>query len=68
MSYLGLSLDSLCWELKNLIENNYGDFNKNSLNCNFENAKNDILETFKDIIEQNKEDVINELKENFEDD
>ncbi len=66
MSYLGLNLDSLYWELGSLIKNNYGGFNKDSLDSNFENAKNDILETFKDIIEQNKEDVINELKKGLE--
>ncbi len=66
MSYLGLDLDSLFWEMKSLIKNNYGEFDKRVLDDNFQNAKNDILETFKDIIEQNKEDILNELLEDLE--
>lgn len=63
MSYLGLSLDSLVWELKSLTENNFNEFNLENLEDNFEKAKESILETFKDIIEQNKEEVFNDLKE-----
>ncbi len=67
MAYLGLDLDNLCWEIKALMENNYGQFSKEVLDENFEQAKADILESFGDIIEQNKEDIINELKEGLED-
>ena len=65
MSYLGLDLENLTWELKALIKNNYGSFNLEVIEDNFENAKESILETFKDIIEQNKQDVLNELKEDL---
>ena len=65
MSYLGLDLENLTWELKSLIKNNYGSFKLEVIEANFENAKKDILETFKDIIEQNKQDVLNELKEDL---
>lgn len=64
MSYLNLDLDCLVREIKSLMENNYSksvtDENKELF---FKNAKKDILETFKDIIEQNKEEVFNELNE-----
>ena len=63
MSYLGLDLDSLVWELKSLIENNYGCFELKNLEEHFEKARKDILETFKDISNQNKQVVFNELKD-----
>lgn len=63
MSYLGLNLDSLIWELGSLIKNNYSNFSKETLNFNFNQAKKDILNTFSDIINQNKEEVINDLKQ-----
>ena len=63
MSYLNLDLDSLVWELKSLIQNNYGCFELKDFDEKFELAKKDILETFKDILEQNKQEVFDELKE-----
>ena len=64
MSYLNLSLDSLVWEIKSLMKNNYGEgvTNKNK-EIFFNNAKRDILETFKDIIDQNKQVVFEELQD-----
>lgn len=63
MSYLSLDLNSLVWELKSLIKNNYGGFELNYFYEKFDLAKRDILETFKEIIEDNKEEVFNKLKE-----
>lgn len=67
MSYLGLDLDSLCFEIKSLMENNYeeGVTDKN-VELFFENAKRDILEDFEDTINQNKEDIIKEFQEELE--
>lgn len=70
MSYLGLNLDSLCWELESLIKNNYGkisNMTKEQIGEVFEMAENDILETFKDIINQNKDDVVNDIFKEMED-
>ena len=70
MSYLCLNLDSLVWEIKALMQNNFGcQVERNNFETHFFKAKNQILETLKDIIEQNKEDVFNEFKEEgvFED-
>ena len=61
MSYLGLDLDNLHWEIKSLIENNYRD--DLSLEERFNRAEEDILGTFKDIIGQNKEYILKELME-----
>ena len=69
MSYLGLNLDSLCWELESLIKNNYGkisNMTKEQIGEVFEMAENDILETFKDIINQNKDDVVNDIFKEME--
>lgn len=64
MSYLGLDLNSLVWEIKSLMKNNYGeDVTNENKELFFENAKRDILETFKDVIEQNKEEVFDELED-----
>lgn len=49
------------------MENNYGEFSKEVLEENFELAKADILESFGDIIKQNKEDIMKELKEELDD-
>ena len=66
MSYLSLDIDSLVWEIKSLMENNYGQFHKNNMESHFFKAKQDILNSFADIIEQNKEDIFEELKEELE--
>jgi hypothetical protein len=64
MSYLGLDLDSLVWEIKSLMQNNYGcEVHKNNFETHFSRAKKDILEAFKDIIEQNKKQVFNEFED-----
>ncbi len=65
MSYLGLNLDTLYWEIKSLIKNNYGEVNGLNIEEKFEYAKNDILDTFNDIIKQNKEDIIKEVREDL---
>ncbi len=62
MSYLGLNLDSLVWEIKALMKNNYGPYSKEEKERFFENAEESILKTFKDIINQNKEIVLEELE------
>jgi len=67
MAYLGLDLDNLCWEIKALMENNYGQFSEEVLEDNFDKAKADILESFREIIDDNREDVIRELKGGLED-
>ncbi len=69
MSYLGLNLDSLCWEMKSLIQNNYGDLSnlrKEQIEEIFELSKSSILDTFGDIINQNKEDVVNDVFEELQ--
>ncbi len=67
MSYIGLNLDNLVWELKSLMENNFGEeTTKTNFEEHFLKAKESILETFKDIIEQNKPEVFNELFEEEE--
>lgn len=63
MAYLGLDIDSLCWEIKSLIKNNYGGVNVDNVETNFYHSKIDILERFGEIMDQNKEDIINEIKE-----
>ena len=66
MSYLGLNLDSLCWELKALMKNNYDrGVTKENFDGLFDNAKNDILESFKDIIEDNRPELLNDFEEEF---
>ena len=46
------------------MQNNYGEqVTKQNRESLFKNAKADILETFKDIIDQNKPEVFNELNE-----
>ena len=67
MGYLGLDVDNLVRELKLLMENNYGkEVNKNNRETLFNYAKRDILESFIDTIEQNKEEVFKDLEEENE--
>jgi len=67
MGYLGLDVDNLVRELKLLMENNYGQLHKNNRESHFYKAKKDILESFADTIEQNKEEVFKDLEEENED-
>lgn len=66
MSYLGLDLDSLCREIGLLMKNNYGE-EPTEINFNrlFLNAKKEILNSFREIIEENKEEVLNDFKEEW---
>lgn len=67
MGYLGLNLDSLVWEVKGLMRNNYGiEPNEENFKELFDLAKLDILRTMEDIINQNKEEVLNEFNFNSE--
>ena len=64
MSYIGLNLESLVREVISLMKNNYGgQVTKQNRESFFKNAKADILETFKDIIDQNKQEVFSELND-----
>ena len=65
MSYIGIDLDNLCWEIKSLMRNNYNGLDKSNIKRNFTFAKNDILETIRDIINQNKADILEEIKEDL---
>ena len=67
MSYLGLDVDCLIRELILLMQNNYGQFHKNNVESHFYRAKKDILNSFSEIIEQNKIEVFEDLKEYLKD-
>ena len=66
MGYLGLDVDNLVRELILLMENNYGQIHKNNMESHFYRAKKDILTSFSETIEQNREIVFKELKEDLE--
>ena len=58
-----LNIEKLCWEMKSLMENNYGGFDESvDLMDLFGQAKKDILKTVEDVINQNREEILSELK------
>jgi len=60
MSYLNIG--GLCWELKSLMKNNYGEeVTIKNFNKLFNKAKSDIISSIKDAIEDNRD----TLKEDF---
>jgi len=64
MSYLGLDLDNLVWELKSLMNNNFGEETTiENFESHFDKARKSILESFESIINDNKEEVYNEIIE-----
>ena len=54
-----VNIDSLCWEIQAIMNNNY----RGTPAQRFSNTKKFLIEHFKDIINQNKVDMINEFKE-----
>ncbi len=55
-----ISIDGLYWEMKAVIKNNYCGTNL-SLNQKFNKMKKALVDDFKDIIEQNKKDLLKEI-------
>lgn len=51
--------DALCWELSELIKNNHLD---GSLQKRFSEAEKSVLNKVKEIIKDNKKDIINEFE------
>ena len=57
-----INIDGLFWEMKAVIENNYCG-TELTLNQKFNKMKKSLIEDFKDIIEQNKKEVLKEIKQ-----
>ena len=57
-----LNINEVIDEIIALMKNNYGGYSYKDKDVLFQNAKDDMLETFSDIINQNKEEVFDELK------
>lgn len=50
-----VDIDSLCWELKNVMQNNFnGDVTKENFEKKFKLAKKTLIEDLTDSINQNK--------------
>ena len=64
MAYLGLNIDSLVWEIKSIMENNFGsNITEDNFNDRFEQTKETIIENFISAIEDNRSVVFEELNE-----
>lgn len=57
-----VNIDALCWELYNVMNNNFhGDVTRENFEEKFEEAKNILIEDLEDCIKQNKITMINEF-------
>ena len=64
MGYLGLDIDSLVREIKLIMVNNFGsEVTEDNFEERFEDTKGTILESFSSSIDDNREIVLEELRE-----